>query len=113
MDCKNCIHYKVCDQDGTTAEFAGACAEECGLFEDASYYVPIEHKINDVVFIPCHTKSKRRSVVKGKIYKICIDDMGSYYVVATKYDDFIFRSNDFGKCIFTDKDEAENAQEKC
>lgn len=112
MNCKNCIHFKVCDQDGTTAEFAGACAEECNLFEDASYYIPVEHKINDVVFIPCHTKSNKRKVIKGKIYKICFDkNMGCYYVVETAYDDFSFRSNDFGKYIFTDKDDAKNALE--
>lgn len=105
MNCEKCIHFKLCNQDGITAEFEGMCTEDCMLFEDSSYFVAFEHKLNEVVFIPCHTKYKR-FVVKGKTYKLFADDRGTYYVVSTKYDDFIFRNDDFGTAIFTSEDQA-------
>lgn len=48
--CKDCIHFELCDFDGTTAEFADGNAQECRFFSNKSECMHLPFPIGTHLF---------------------------------------------------------------
>lgn len=105
MNCKDCLHYDVCESISKRESFATLhCAEECPCFTYKSEWVHLPCKVGDTVycFAPCfdeihHPKLK---VVESEIVEV--------RTIATVLG-LNFDVDKIGKTVFLTREEAEKA----
>ena len=107
MNCKDCLHYEVCESYSKRESLATLyCAEECPGFTNKSEWVHLPCKVGDIVycFAPCfdtdhHPKLK---VVEKEIIEL--------KTIATIFG-LNFDVDSIGKTVFLTREESEKALE--
>lgn len=102
MNCKDCLHYEVCNALDENGQCPIAGASYCGYYRDKSEWVHLPCKVGDTVYIA----SEFRGVVESKVRTLFLDSKG-VEMIRTQYCDNPFSS--WGKTVFLTKEEADKA----
>lgn len=103
MNCKDCMHYAVCESYSKRESLATLyCAEECPGFTDRSEWVYVPCKVGDTVycFEPCFdtNHTPKLKVVEKEIVEL--------KTIATVFG-LNFDVKSIGKTIFLSREEAD------
>lgn len=130
MNCRDCLHYEVCESISKRESLATLyCAEECPCFKDKSEWVRLPCKVGQTVYMfndgPCDAKCNGCEFYSyryngnvtwcNKVNNIseppeCREITG---VIATKDDIIYWLGNDcFGETVFLTKEESEKVLEE-
>ena len=105
MNCKDCLHYDVCESISKRESFATLhCAEECPGFKDKSEWVHLPRKVGDRVycFAPCFDDIHRPKL------KVVESEIVEVRTIATVLG-LNFDVDKIGKTVFLTREEAEKA----
>ena len=123
MVCKDCLHYEVCSQfskaDGANHEYYTYTnlSEKCECFKDKSEWVHPPCKAGDTIFLPWEWNGEK-GIARITVLRVVLTENESYietdfdsddYDYFMKYNCGLFWFEDFGKIVFTIKEEAEKA----
>ena len=119
-DCKNCLHYKACLEmamANNADEFNTMIANKCDDYADRSEWVHLPCKAGDTIFLPWEWHGES-GIARITVLRVVLTENESYieadfdsddYDYFMKYNCGVFRFGDFGKTVFTTKEEAEKA----
>lgn len=108
MTCKDCVHYRVCYYH----DF-----DDCEWFECKSTFAHMPCKAGDVIFLPWEWYGEN-GIATITVLRVVLTECESYietdfdsddYDYFMKYNCGRFWFGDFGKIVFTTKEEAEEA----
>ena len=102
--CKDCIHYDVCEYDGTLAHI------NCGLFKDSRKFVELPCKLFDTIYSIKGGEVTGHIVKRFNIERLDIKLIGAVVGFFRCYD--IGYAGEFGTRLFLTKEEAEQALAK-
>lgn len=123
MTCKDCIHYEVCSQfskaDGANHEYYtyANLSEKCECFRNKSQLVRLPFKAGETIFLPWEWNGEN-GIATITVLRVVLTEDESYietdfdsddYDYFMKYNCGLFWFEDFGKIVFTIKEEAEKA----
>lgn len=111
MNCKDCLHYEVCESYSKRESLATLyCAEECPGFTDKSEWVYLPCKVGDTAY-ELFIHHRPPFIKESTIEKIIIKPEGLRIKLSrnTMYETSI---SSLGKTIFLTREEADKALEK-
>lgn len=109
MTCKDCLHYKMCNY--------GQIGKLCADFSNKGEWVHLPCKAGDTIFLPWEWNGEN-GIARIMVLRVVLTENESYietdfdsddYDYFTKYNCGLFWFEDFGKIVFTIKEEAEKA----
>lgn len=125
MKCKDCIHYAAHkhfyfgeDEKDFDEYFNDDNVEsQCPEFEDKKEWLKLPCKVGDTIFLPWEWNGEN-GIARIMVLRVVLTENESYietdfdsddYDYFTKYNCGLFWFEDFGKIVFTIKEEAEKA----
>ena len=112
MNCKDCLHFEVCESISKRESFATLhCAEECPCFTYKSEWVHLPCKVGDVVY-----QVTRNFISEFRVRFVEIATCGNLFlhtdlISVIVYTGEFFSESDIGKTVFLTREEAEKALE--
>lgn len=103
MDCKDCIHYEVCEDfyDSYTLDLIhGSCIN----FDEKSEYIRLPCKIGDICWF-----IRSNKIIKTTVEKIILKEKGLYLKLSCN-SVYETTCRSIGKTVFFTYEEAEKAQ---
>ena len=98
MTCKECINNDICHK---------VCSKDtCSFFKDKSIFVKLPCKIGDDIY-----EAFFKKVIKSHVVQIVVFSVGIWVYAQNSSELHMdrFKLDDFGKYVFTNKQNAENA----
>lgn len=112
MNCKDCLHFEVCESISKRESFATLhCAEECPCFTYKSEWVHLPCKVGDVVY-----QVTRNFISEFRVRFVEIATCGNLFlhtdlISGIVYTGEVFSESDIGKTVFLTREKAEKALE--
>ena len=110
MNCKDCLHFDVCESYSKRESLATLyCAEECPGFTYKSEWVHLPCKVGDVVY-----QVTRNFISEFRVRFVEIATCGNLFlhtdlISGIVYTGEVFSESDIGKTVFLTREEAEKA----
>lgn len=112
MTCRDCIHFKACDEMARANgvdEFNTMYAEKCEDFSDRSAWVKLPCKVGDILYEP----TDRGTISEYEVTAVYVE-LFSIFVEWRISEDIVhgINSNEIGKTVFLTREEAKQALEE-
>lgn len=108
MTCKDCIHYKACDDSYNFVDEKDI-AKICLEFEDKSHFIELPCKIGDTIYFETYKRGDSIGIQPHKVanIKVVVTTEKTTGSVGAEIPDW-----EFGKTVFLTREQAEKALER-